>query len=73
VCYDPSFHLHVVNIGSSVKAGIRDCTTAFIISENSWPSFMYENYEADSKNLERGLFKSKLLVMASSLNSLTDL
>ncbi|KAG1894151.1 uncharacterized protein F5891DRAFT_985269 [Suillus fuscotomentosus] len=46
-----------------VKAGIRDRTTAFIVSENSWPSFMYENYEADTKNLERGLFKSKLLVM----------
>lgn len=46
-----------------VKAGIRDRTTAFIVSENSWPSFMYENYEADTKNLERGLFKSKLLIM----------
>ncbi|KAG2124317.1 hypothetical protein BD769DRAFT_1358979 [Suillus cothurnatus] len=47
-----------------VKAGVRDRTTAFIVSENSWPSFMYENYEADSKNLERGLFKSKLLLIA---------
>ncbi|KAG1846952.1 hypothetical protein C8R48DRAFT_598315 [Suillus tomentosus] len=46
-----------------VKAGIRDRTTAFIVSENSWPSFMYENYEADTKNLERGLFKSKLLLI----------
>ncbi|KAG1789841.1 uncharacterized protein HD556DRAFT_1446631 [Suillus plorans] len=46
-----------------VKAGIRDRTTAFIVSENSWPSFMYENYEADAKNLEHGLFKSRLLVM----------
>ncbi|KAG2123040.1 hypothetical protein BD769DRAFT_1359952 [Suillus cothurnatus] len=46
-----------------VRAGIRDRTTEFIVSENSWPSFMYENYEADPKNLERGLFKSKLLLM----------
>ncbi|KAG2739649.1 hypothetical protein P692DRAFT_20757148 [Suillus brevipes Sb2] len=46
-----------------VKAGIRDRTTAFIVSENSWPSFMYENYTADTKNLERGLMKSKLLLM----------
>ncbi|KAG1898547.1 uncharacterized protein F5891DRAFT_1190619 [Suillus fuscotomentosus] len=46
-----------------VRAGIRDRTTAFIVSENSWPSFMYENYEADANNLERGLFKSKLLLM----------
>jgi hypothetical protein len=28
---------------------------------------MYENYQADPKNLERGLMKSKLLVMVSSL------
>jgi hypothetical protein len=28
---------------------------------------MYENYQADAKNLECGLFKSKLLVMVSSL------
>ncbi|KAG0698358.1 hypothetical protein DFH29DRAFT_1002870 [Suillus ampliporus] len=46
-----------------IRAGIRDRTTAFIVSENSWPTFMYENYQADAKNLERGLFKSKLLVM----------
>lgn len=47
-----------------VKASIHDHTTAFIVSENSWPSLMYENYEADPKNLECGLMKSKLLVMA---------
>ncbi|KAG1848798.1 hypothetical protein C8R48DRAFT_778736 [Suillus tomentosus] len=46
-----------------VKAGIRNRTTSFIVSENSWPTFMYENYEADAKNLEHGLMKSKLLVM----------
>lgn len=28
---------------------------------------MYENYEADAKNLERGLMKSKLLIMVSDL------
>ncbi|KAG1805946.1 uncharacterized protein BJ212DRAFT_1283143, partial [Suillus subaureus] len=46
-----------------VKASIHDHTTAFIVSENSWLSFMYENYEADAMNLDHGLFKSKLLVM----------
>ncbi|KAG1894180.1 uncharacterized protein F5891DRAFT_985294 [Suillus fuscotomentosus] len=40
-----------------VRAGIRDRTTAFIVSENSWPMFMYENYEAHAKNLERGMRK----------------
>ncbi|KIK31905.1 hypothetical protein CY34DRAFT_102531, partial [Suillus luteus UH-Slu-Lm8-n1] len=46
-----------------VRAGIRDRTIAFIVSENSWPSFMYENYKADAANLEHGLMKSKLLIM----------
>ncbi|KAG2084491.1 uncharacterized protein F5147DRAFT_782472 [Suillus discolor] len=46
-----------------VRAGIHDHTISFIVSENSWPAFMYEDYQADAKNLERGLFKSKLLVM----------
>ncbi|KAG0696529.1 hypothetical protein DFH29DRAFT_774569, partial [Suillus ampliporus] len=47
-----------------VRAGIRDCTVAFIVSENLWLLFMYQNYEADVKNLEHGLMKLKLLVMA---------
>ncbi|KAG2089536.1 hypothetical protein BD769DRAFT_1372030 [Suillus cothurnatus] len=46
-----------------VRAGIRDCMTAFIVSENSWPLFMYQNCAADAGNLEHGLMKSKLLVM----------
>ncbi|KAG2051668.1 hypothetical protein BDR06DRAFT_916165 [Suillus hirtellus] len=47
----------------TVRAGIRDCTAAYIVSENSWPIFMYEGYEASVKNLKHGLMKSKLLVM----------
>ncbi|KAG2114975.1 hypothetical protein BD769DRAFT_1673290 [Suillus cothurnatus] len=47
-----------------VKAGIRDRTSEYIVSENSWPLFLYENYTVDSNNLEEGLFKSKILVQA---------
>ncbi|KAG1772183.1 hypothetical protein EV702DRAFT_1201571 [Suillus placidus] len=47
----------------TVRAGICGRTTSFIVSENSWPAFMYENYEANAENLEHGLMKSKLLVM----------
>jgi hypothetical protein len=65
---DSPCHSDVAHKSPSVRAGIRDRTTEFIVSENSWPSFMYENYEADPKNLERGLFKSKLLLMVSGLN-----
>ncbi|KAG1767085.1 hypothetical protein EDD22DRAFT_773464, partial [Suillus occidentalis] len=46
-----------------VRAGICDRTTAFIVSENSWLSFLYEAYQADASNLECGLFKSKLLLI----------
>ncbi|KIK31503.1 hypothetical protein CY34DRAFT_19857 [Suillus luteus UH-Slu-Lm8-n1] len=45
------------------NAGIRGRTTSFIVSENSWPAFIYENYEANAENLEHRLMKSKLLVM----------
>jgi hypothetical protein len=64
---DDSRRLCVADILVSVRAGIRDRTTSFIVSENSWPIFMYENYEADAKNLECGLMKSKLLIMVSDL------
>ncbi|KAG2745790.1 hypothetical protein P692DRAFT_201719517 [Suillus brevipes Sb2] len=47
-----------------VKAGIRDRTSDFIVSENSWPLFLYENYSFDSTDLEKGLFQSKILIQA---------
>jgi hypothetical protein len=50
-----------------VKVGIRDRTSEYIVSENSWPLFLYENYSVDSSDLEKGLFKSKILVKVSSL------
>lgn len=50
----------------SVKAGIRDRTSDYIVSENSWPLFLYEDYTTNPNNLEEGLFKSKILVQVSS-------
>ncbi|KAG2752983.1 hypothetical protein P692DRAFT_20724342 [Suillus brevipes Sb2] len=47
-----------------VKAGIRDRTSDYIVSENSWPLFLYENYTINPDNLEEGLFKSKILLQA---------
>ncbi|KAG2128479.1 hypothetical protein BD769DRAFT_1356470 [Suillus cothurnatus] len=47
-----------------VKAGIRDRTLDFIVSENSWPLFLYESYVVNPNDLEQGLFKSKILVQA---------
>jgi hypothetical protein len=48
-----------------VKAGIRDRTSDFIVSENSWPLFLYESYSFDDGDLEKGLFMSKILVQVS--------
>ncbi|KAG2748517.1 hypothetical protein P692DRAFT_20874833 [Suillus brevipes Sb2] len=36
-----------------------------IVSENSWPLFLYENYAVNLDNLEQGLFKSKILVQVA--------
>jgi len=57
-------------IFSSVKSGIRQRMSDYIVSENSWPLFLYENYTIDHDNLEKGLFKSKLLVQVSDLRLL---
>ncbi|KAG1857713.1 hypothetical protein DFJ58DRAFT_840571 [Suillus subalutaceus] len=38
--------------------------TEYIVSKNSWPRFLYENYSTNPSNLEHGLFKSKILVQA---------
>ncbi|KAG1870407.1 hypothetical protein C8R48DRAFT_596949 [Suillus tomentosus] len=47
-----------------VRAGIRDRADGYVVTEMSWPAFMYEKYMADPDNLEEGLFKSSLLVQA---------
>ncbi|KAG2751034.1 hypothetical protein P692DRAFT_20872952 [Suillus brevipes Sb2] len=49
---------------SSVKAGIRDRTSEYIVSENSWPLLVYEGYKCNPDDLEEGFLKSKLLVLA---------
>lgn len=47
-----------------VRTGIRDRGDGYVVTEMSWPAFLYAGYTADQNNLEEGLFKSKLLVQA---------
>ncbi|KIK34663.1 hypothetical protein CY34DRAFT_17566, partial [Suillus luteus UH-Slu-Lm8-n1] len=47
-----------------VRAGIRDRVDGYVVTEMSWPAFLYAGYTADQNNLEEGLFKSTLLVQA---------
>ncbi|KAG2089223.1 hypothetical protein BD769DRAFT_1632214 [Suillus cothurnatus] len=49
---------------SANRAGIRDRVDGYVVTEMSWPAFLYAGYTADQDNLEEGLFKSKLLVQA---------
>ncbi|KAG2095756.1 hypothetical protein BD769DRAFT_1369725, partial [Suillus cothurnatus] len=50
-------------------AGIWDRTSEYIVSENSWPLFIYENHQVNSNDLKEGFLKSKLLVLVSGLVS----
>ncbi|KAG1823246.1 hypothetical protein EV424DRAFT_1538574 [Suillus variegatus] len=44
------------------KAGIRDRSEGYIVTDLSFPAFLYEKYTANLDNLEEGLFKGKILV-----------
>ncbi|KAG2757164.1 hypothetical protein P692DRAFT_201681181, partial [Suillus brevipes Sb2] len=45
-----------------VRAGIRDRSDGYIVTDLSFPAFMYEKYTANPDDLEEGLFKGKILV-----------
>lgn len=51
-------HSHV----TSVKAGIRNRADGYIVTDLSFPTFVYEKYTANPDDLEEGLFKSKILL-----------
>jgi hypothetical protein len=56
--YTEKYHSHA----TSVKAGIRDCANGFIMTNLSFPAFVYETYTANPNDLEEGLFKGKILL-----------
>ena len=47
---------------SSVWAKICEGHPDFRVTTDLWPLFLYEGYKCDVNDLERGLFRSKLLV-----------
>ncbi|KAG2746109.1 hypothetical protein P692DRAFT_201718991, partial [Suillus brevipes Sb2] len=55
-----------------VRAGIRDRADGYVVTEMSWPTFLYDKYTANQDNLEEGLFKSALLVQAPIFTSLSS-
>ncbi|KAG2337757.1 hypothetical protein BDR05DRAFT_1004778 [Suillus weaverae] len=44
--------------------GIRNRSDGYIVTNLSFPSFLYERYTANADNLEEGLFKGRILVQA---------
>ncbi|KAG0698671.1 hypothetical protein DFH29DRAFT_1002598 [Suillus ampliporus] len=48
----------------STKEKIRDRDSDFLVTAYSWPAFLYKDYSFDSANIEKGLFRSTLLLKA---------
>ncbi|KAG2058636.1 hypothetical protein BDR06DRAFT_876063, partial [Suillus hirtellus] len=48
----------------ATKAGIRDRSQGYIVTEPSFPTFLYERYTANLDDLEAGLFKGRILLQA---------
>ncbi|KAG2740262.1 hypothetical protein P692DRAFT_201728370, partial [Suillus brevipes Sb2] len=46
----------------SVRTGIRDRSEGYIVTELSFPTYLYDKYTADPDNLEEGLFKGRILI-----------
>ncbi|KIK36036.1 hypothetical protein CY34DRAFT_95144, partial [Suillus luteus UH-Slu-Lm8-n1] len=45
-----------------VRAGIRDRSDGYIVTDLSFPTFLYEKYTTNPEDLEEGLFKGKILI-----------
>ncbi|KAG2102599.1 hypothetical protein BD769DRAFT_1335585, partial [Suillus cothurnatus] len=45
-----------------VKAGIRNRSEGYIVTDMSFPTFLYDKYTANPDDLEEGLFKGKILL-----------
>jgi hypothetical protein len=47
---------------ASVRAGIRDRSEGYVVTDLSFPTYLYDKYTANPDDLEEGLFKSKILI-----------
>ena len=51
-----------LNIVSSIRTRIREGDIDYAVTAQSWPNFLYVGYSCDPLDLEKGLFKSEILV-----------
>ncbi|KAG2054239.1 hypothetical protein BDR06DRAFT_884529, partial [Suillus hirtellus] len=47
-----------------VRAGIRDCSEGYIMTDLFFPAYLYEGYTTNPDDMEEGLFKSKILLQS---------
>ncbi|KAG2107617.1 uncharacterized protein F5147DRAFT_774064 [Suillus discolor] len=45
-----------------IKAGIRDRSEGYVVTDLSFPAFLYDKYQSNPDDLEEGLFKGKILL-----------
>ncbi|KAG1725947.1 hypothetical protein EDD22DRAFT_750840, partial [Suillus occidentalis] len=45
-----------------VRAGIRDRSEGYVVTDLSFPTYLYDKYTANPDDLEEGFFKSKILI-----------
>ncbi|KAG1799428.1 uncharacterized protein HD556DRAFT_1305642 [Suillus plorans] len=45
-----------------VRAGIRNCSDGHIVTDLSFPAYLYDKYTTNPDDLEEGLFKGKILI-----------
>ncbi|KAG2108892.1 uncharacterized protein F5147DRAFT_773225 [Suillus discolor] len=51
-------------INDAVRAAIQDHAEGYIVTDLSFPAYLYEKYTTDSDNLKEGLFKGKILIQS---------
>ena len=56
----------------SVRTHIREGNTNFAITAQSWPTFCYASCICDVDNIEKGLFRSSLLIKVNVFPSRYD-
>jgi hypothetical protein len=55
-----------VHVSCSVRNNIRDGHIDYAVTADSWPNFCYANFVCDTNDIEKGLWKSTLLVKVKS-------
>ena len=64
-----SFYIRRLTCLDSVRSNIRDGHIDYSVTAQSWPAFCYANSVCDTNDIEKGLWKSTLLIKVQLLFS----